>query len=104
MLSFFNKNPTRGASQPAKSEPIPIKAPASPLHPPAPLAADIRKLGKGMVTTRDIIAPSLVEVDFDNLRINNSFYRTLFVAGYPRYVSANWLHPITSFDHSVFIS
>ncbi|OGG02106.1 hypothetical protein A2W14_01885 [Candidatus Gottesmanbacteria bacterium RBG_16_37_8] len=53
---------------------------------------------------RDIIAPSLVEVDFDNIRINNNFFRTLFVAGYPRYVSGNWLHPLLSFDKSLFIS
>ncbi|MBI2617658.1 ATP-binding protein [Candidatus Gottesmanbacteria bacterium] len=57
-----------------------------------------------MVNIKDLIAPSLVEVDFDNIRINNSYYRTLFVAGYPRFVSANWLHPILSFDHSLFIS
>src|SRR3990172_3953480 len=59
---------------------------------------------KGLSNIRDIIAPSLVEVDFDNIRINNNFYRTLFVAGYPRYVSANWLHPLLSFDQSLFIS
>lgn len=59
---------------------------------------------KGVVNVRDIIAPSYVEVDFDNIRVNNTYYRTLFVAGYPRYVSANWLHPILSFDRSLFIS
>lgn len=62
------------------------------------------RLGKGMVNVRDIIAPSIVEVDFDNIRVNNFYYRTLFVAGYPRFVSANWLHPILSFDRSLFIS
>lgn len=64
----------------------------------------VTRLTKGTVNIRDLIAPSLVEVDFDNVRINNSYYRTLFVAGYPRFVSANWLHPILSFDHSLFIS
>lgn len=63
-----------------------------------------QKYAKGLTSVRDIIAPSLVEVDFDNIRINNSYYRTLFVAGYPRYVSANWLHPLLSFDQSLFIS
>lgn len=61
-------------------------------------------LGKGMVSVRDLIAPSIVEVDFDNVRVNSTYYRTLFVAGYPRFVSANWLHPILSFDRSLFIS
>lgn len=74
-------------------------------HPqPSHLTADVRQFGKGTVTIRDIIAPSLVEVDFDNIRINNFYYRTLFVVGYPRFVSANWLHPVLSFDHSLFTS
>ncbi len=70
----------------------------------ARLRVDVNKLAKGTVAVKDIIAPSLVEVDFDNIRVNNSYYRTLFVAGYPRFVSANWLHPLLSFDHSLFIS
>lgn len=68
------------------------------------LTADVKMLTKGTISVKDIIAPSLVEVDFDNIRVNNSYYRTLFVAGYPRFVSANWLHPLLSFDHSLFIS
>lgn len=63
-----------------------------------------QKFAKGLTSIRDIIAPSLVEVDFDNIRINNNYYRTLFVAGYPRYVNANWLHPLLSFDKSLFSS
>src|SRR3989338_1011466 len=59
---------------------------------------------KGLVSLRDVLAPSVVEVDFDNLKINDMFYRTLFVVGYPRFVSPNWLHPLVSFDHSLFIS
>ena len=87
----------------------PIAAPSVPIKPiasaaPAQIIKDAQKITKGLVSIRDLIAPSLVEVDFDNLRINNSYYRTLFVAGYPRYVSANWLHPVLSFDHSLFIS
>lgn len=79
-------------------------------HPPAtkgsgaPLAKQVAQYGKGTIHIRDIIAPSVVEVDFDNVRINTNYYRTLFVSGYPRYVSANWLHPVLSFDHSQFVS
>ncbi|OGG22565.1 hypothetical protein A3D03_00235 [Candidatus Gottesmanbacteria bacterium RIFCSPHIGHO2_02_FULL_40_13] len=64
----------------------------------------MQQFGKGVVNVKDLIAPSLVEIDFDNIRINNSYYRTLFVAAYPRFVSGNWLHPVLSFDHSLFIS
>ena len=53
---------------------------------------------------QDIVAPSAIEVDFDYLKINNHFTRTLFVAGYPRYVSANWLSPLINYDHSLDVS
>lgn len=53
---------------------------------------------------QDIIAPSAIEVDFDELKINNRYIRTLFVAGYPRYVSANWLSPLINYEHSLEIS
>ncbi|PIY65105.1 hypothetical protein COY91_03505 [Candidatus Shapirobacteria bacterium CG_4_10_14_0_8_um_filter_39_15] len=62
------------------------------------------KLAEGMLSVKDIIAPSAIEVDFNYIKINNSYFRTLFVAGYPRFVAANWLSPLISFDHSLNIS
>lgn len=53
---------------------------------------------------RDIIAPPAIEVDFDTLKIGDSFFRTLFIGGYPRFVSANWLDPLISFNHTLDIS
>jgi type IV secretory pathway VirB4 component len=64
----------------------------------------VRQFAKGTVSVKDILAPSIVEVDFDNIKVNNTYYRTLFVIGYPRYVSSNWLHPLVSFDHSLILS
>ncbi len=58
----------------------------------------------GPLTTRDIIAPPAIEVDFDFLTIGEQLVRTLFVAGYPRYVSANWLEPLISFNHTLDVS
>lgn len=69
--------------------------------PPTP-AGDLLK--KGMVATKDLIAPSFIEVDFNHLKIDEKFYRTLFVVGYPRYVSANWLTSLISFDHPLYLS
>ena len=51
----------------------------------------VQQLVNGMVSVQDIIAPGAIEVDFDYLKIGNRYFRTLFVAGYPRFVSANWL-------------
>jgi len=56
------------------------------------------------LTLEDVIAPSDIEVDFNNLRIDGRFFRTYFVSNYPRFVEANWLEPLISFDHSLLIS
>jgi len=61
-------------------------------------------LAKGSVSTKDIIAPSFIEVDFNHLKIDERYYRTLYVVGYPRYVSANWLYSLITFDHPLYIS
>jgi type IV secretory pathway VirB4 component len=62
------------------------------------------QLGQGMVSVQDIIAPGAIEVDFDHLKIGNKYFRTLFVAGYPRFVTANWLSPLINFDYSLDIA
>lgn len=60
-------------------------------------------LDKGTVSLSDVISPSSVEVDFRSIRVGDRFYRTFFVVGYPRYVSANWLEPLINFDHQMDI-
>ncbi len=64
----------------------------------------VEVLSKGMVSIRDLIAPPAIEVDFDYIRIGNYYYRTLFIAGYPRFVGANWLSPIINFEHTIDLS
>src|ERR1035437_11105890 len=64
----------------------------------------IKNMQKGMVSIPDILAPSTVEVDFSHIRVGEKYYKTLFVIGYPRFVSANWLEPLIDFDHSMNVS
>ncbi len=71
---------------------------------PEEVSPAVQNIGKGMVTVKDIIAPGAIEVDFTYLKIGNHFYRSFFVAGYPRFVTANWLEPLISFDHSLEVS
>ncbi len=61
-------------------------------------------LGRGMVDVKDVLAPPSIEVDFDYIKIGEMYFRTLFVAGYPRFVGANWLSAIINFDHTLEIS
>jgi conjugal transfer ATP-binding protein TraC len=73
------------------------------LKPTSPKADGVPAKGKPLAVT-DIIAPPAIEVDFDLLKIGDWYYRSLFVAGYPRFVSANWLEPLVSFNHTLDIS
>jgi len=87
--------PPTGESKP--NQPSPPQTPKS-------TAADLERFASGMVSTKDLIAPEAIEVDFNNMKIGDRLYRTLFVVGYPRFVSANWLSPLINFDHSLDVS
>lgn len=64
----------------------------------------LQEFASGLVTIQDIIAPEAIEVDFTYQKINSTYTRTLFVAGYPRSVPANWLAPLINFPHQLDIS
>lgn len=57
-----------------------------------------------LLDIRDIVAPPSIEVDFDHIKAGDQFCRTLFVVGYPRFVSANWLEPLISFNHTLDVA
>src|SRR4030043_2385248 len=61
-------------------------------------------IAKGTVSIKDIIAPPAIEVDFDFVKMGSTYYRTLFVVGYPRFVQANWLSPVINFEHTLEIA
>jgi len=64
----------------------------------------LEEFSKGLVTVQDIIAPEAIEVDFTYQKINSTYTRTLFVAGYPRSVPANWLSPLINFPYQLSVS
>lgn len=64
----------------------------------------IKDFSRGLVTIQDIIAPEAIEVDFTYQKINSTYSRTIFVAGYPRTVPANWLSPLINFPHQLDVS
>ena len=78
-----------------------------PLKSDSPAPADqspSAQFAAGITTIQDILAPDAIEVDFSNLKIGSKVIRTLFVAGYPRFVTANWLSPLINFDHLLDVS
>lgn len=64
----------------------------------------LEEFSRGLVTIQDIIAPEAIEVDFTFQKINSTYTRTLFVAGYPRTVPANWLSPLINYPNKLDIS
>jgi type IV secretory pathway VirB4 component len=52
----------------------------------------------------DIIAPNTIDTDFSYLKINDVYFRTLFVSGYPRFVGPGWLEPVVNFNSSLDIA
>lgn len=52
----------------------------------------------------DAVAPKTIEIDFDYIKINGVYFRTLFISGYPRFVSPGWLEQVINFDSSLDIS
>ncbi len=88
-MKFFNKKST------------PVNNPTSATTEVDPNKKDF---SQGLVNIKDIVAPSAIEVDFNHIRIDNRYYRTLFVAAYPRFVGINWLSSLINFDSSLNIS
>jgi len=61
-------------------------------------------LSSGLISVKDIIAPSAIEVDFDWIKINNRYYRSFFVLIIRRFAEINWLSSLINFDYSLDIS
>lgn len=61
---------------------------------------------RGVLTVRDIISPASLQITPKHLRLGSKFVRTIFVIGYPRYISVGWFAPIINlnltFDVSMF--
>jgi len=66
--------------------------------------AVLKQFSQGLVSIQDIIAPEAIEVDFTFQKINSTYTRTLFVAGYPRTVPSNWLSPLINFPHQLDVA
>lgn len=71
---------------------------------PMPQGEPIGGTAEGPLGISDVVSPPSIDVDFDHLKVGNHYVRTLFVAGYPRFVAANWLEPLVSFNHTLDIA
>lgn len=59
---------------------------------------------RGIISIKDLIAPSVLEVSPDHVRLGNKFLRTIFVVTYPRYINVGWFAPIINLNNTFDIS
>jgi hypothetical protein len=61
---------------------------------------------RGTLSVMDLISPAALQVNPDHLLLGDKFVRTIFIIGYPRYISVGWFAPIINmnevFDVSMF--
>lgn len=61
----------------------------------------------GVMELQDILAPSALQINPNNIRIGDKMAKTLFIVSYPRFLASNWFSPIINlsqvFDISIFI-
>ncbi|MFA5248145.1 MAG: DUF87 domain-containing protein [Patescibacteria group bacterium] len=61
---------------------------------------------QGTLSVLDLISPAAMQINPDFLRLGEKFVRTMFIIGYPRYISVGWFAPIINmnevFDVSMF--
>jgi len=61
---------------------------------------------RGVLSVRDVIAPASLKIEANNLRLGDKILRTIFIIGYPRYISVGWFAPIinlnVTFDVAMF--
>jgi len=59
---------------------------------------------EGVVTIRDLVAPSAFRVDSSFIQLGNLFCRTIFVTAYPRYISIGWSSPVINLSLAMDIA
>lgn len=95
----LGQKPTTSASE-ALKKPVEVKTFSDKPEVRDPIEA----LAKSDLRMADVVAPGSMNIDFDFLKINDVYHRSLFVSGYPRFVSPGWLEQVINFDASQDIS
>src|SRR4030081_3523764 len=70
----------------------------------AGLSNQERRFALGTRSLADLLAPAVVEVARDHLRLEYQYASVLVVVGYPRTVAPGWLTPLLEFEHPIEVS
>ncbi|MCK5461298.1 DUF87 domain-containing protein [Candidatus Gracilibacteria bacterium] len=58
----------------------------------------------GIISIKDLIAPSSMDISSKGMRLNNKFVQSFYVFNYPRFIESNWLNQIINFDATIDLS
>ncbi|MBF8280839.1 MAG: type IV secretory pathway VirB4 component-like protein [Candidatus Magasanikbacteria bacterium] len=58
----------------------------------------------GVVSVSDLISPSAMQIFATHLMLGETFVRTVFVVGYPRYIGVGWFAPIINFNATLDVA
>ncbi|MFA6369739.1 DUF87 domain-containing protein [Candidatus Falkowbacteria bacterium] len=59
---------------------------------------------RGVLSVRDLISPAALKAEARHLVLGGKFVRTIFVVGYPRYISVGWFAPIINYNLNFDVS
>ncbi len=59
---------------------------------------------EGVVSIRDLVAPSAFRVESSFVQLGDVFCRTLFITAYPRYISIGWASPVINLSVTMDLS
>lgn len=107
-LADFLK-PALGAALPTKAPPAPVSlvAPQGTVGPwgeKPKVFSPSTTLLQNKMGLLDLVSPQSMELDFDFIKINGVYLRTLYTAIRRRYASPGWIEQIINFDSSLDIS
>lgn len=59
---------------------------------------------EGTVSIHDLISPAALRVESSYLQLGDIFVRTMYVVGYPRYISVGWSAPVLNLNMTMDVS
>lgn len=59
---------------------------------------------KGITSVLDIVAPDAMEIKPSLIHLGDRVARTMFIMGYPRYISVGWFSPILNYSAALDVS
>lgn len=68
------------------------------------IAEQEKKYNDGIITIKDLIAPSSMQVLPRGMMLNEKHVKTFYIYNYPRYLESNWLNQIVNFDATLDFS